>query len=120
MNLWCTAPYYLDTSGTSDWADYGYNRLYYFYDGEDIYYLGISSAGELLESIANGENFFIVPSSVHETILVPCEDTLEVQRLNEMVQEVNATQVQPEEVLADHVYMYDALKKEVMQIGEGD
>lgn len=75
---------------------------------------------ELMESVSNGMDFYIIPSSVHETILVPYDETLEVRRLNEMVREVNATQVQPEEVLADHVYIYDASRKEVMKIGESN
>lgn len=55
---------------------------------------------------AIGKNVYIIPSSIHEVILVP-EVGTEGGRLNEMVQEVNETQVDPKEVLADHVYYYD-------------
>nr|MBQ8252898.1 hypothetical protein [Lachnospiraceae bacterium] len=55
---------------------------------------------------ALGKNIYIIPSSIHEVILVP-ETGTEGGRLNEMVQEVNETQVDPKEVLADHVYYYD-------------
>lgn len=55
---------------------------------------------------ALGKNVFIIPSSIHEVILVP-ESGTEGGKLNEMVREVNETQVDPKEVLADHVYYYD-------------
>lgn len=55
---------------------------------------------------ALGKNVYIIPSSVHEVILVP-ETGTEGGRLNDMVREVNETQVDPKEVLADHVYYYD-------------
>ena len=36
--------------------------------------------------------------------------------LKEMVREVNATQVLPEEILSEHVYYYDREKREVTVI----
>ncbi len=62
----------------------------------------------VIRNFANalGKNVYIIPSSIHEVILVP-ESGTEGGRLNEMVQEVNETQVDPKEVLADHVYFYD-------------
>ena len=38
---------------------------------------------------------------------------MELSDLETMVQEVNATQVAPEEKLSDHVYEYDAKEKEL-------
>ena len=53
------------------------------------------------------KNFYILPSSVHEIILVPDENLEDAQRLQSMVREVNETQVSGEEVLTDSVYYYD-------------
>lgn len=39
-------PYYIETSGNTVWSDWDYDALYYFYNGESIYYLGASSQGE--------------------------------------------------------------------------
>lgn len=63
-------------------------------------------------------DFFIIPSSIHEVILVPAgEDEREDHlRLTQMVQEVNATQVEAEEVLANHVYYYSREKCEVLSM----
>ena len=57
------------------------------------------------------ENFYILPSSIHEVIIIPESQAPDRETLNEMVLEVNETQVQPEDVLSDHVYYYDYVKK---------
>lgn len=68
-----------------------------------------------MEDIAEkvGGDFFILPSSIHELLVVPKQDGMELSDLEAMVQEVNATQVAPEEKLSDHVYEYDAKEKEL-------
>lgn len=54
-----------------------------------------------------GENFYILPSSIHEVILLPEHAAGPVQSMRDMVREINLTQVAPEEVLSDNVYFYD-------------
>ena len=54
-----------------------------------------------------GEGFYILPSSIHEVILVPESFGLEPERMQEMVKEINQTGVAPEEVLSDSVYYFD-------------
>ena len=60
-----------------------------------------------------GCNFFVLPSSVHERILVPDFGVYSKPELEEMVVEVNSTQVAKEEVLSNHVYYYDLKKQEL-------
>lgn len=57
-----------------------------------------------------GQNLYIIPSSVHEVILVP-DTQNRGQILNEMVKEVNQTAVDPKEVLSNHIYYYDRTEK---------
>ena len=52
-------------------------------------------------------DFYILPSSIHEVILVPESFGLEPERMQEMVKEINQTGVAPEEVLSDSVYYFD-------------
>lgn len=54
-----------------------------------------------------GKNFYILPSSVHEVILLPEDKVKDSGNLLQMVMEVNQTQLAPEEVLSDAVYYYD-------------
>lgn len=65
---------------------------------------------ELLKRIYEGfsGNFFIIPSSVHEVLLIKETREGEEEFLNRMVNEVNESQVKPEEILSDHVYYYSA------------
>lgn len=55
----------------------------------------------------NNSDVYILPSSVHELILVPGSTFVQKEGLNEMVQEVNATQVPMQEILSDHAYIYN-------------
>ena len=57
-----------------------------------------------------GGDFYILPSSVHEVIFVPANGNMNARYLIQMVREVNATQVAPDEVLSDNVYIYHADK----------
>ena len=53
-----------------------------------------------------GENYYILPSSIHEVIVVPESKSPVKQDLEEMVREINETQVEEEEVLSDRVYYF--------------
>lgn len=63
-----------------------------------------------------GEGFIILPSSVHEVILVPERDGAETERLKEIVAEVNAGHVEPQEVLSNNIYYYDREHHEVIML----
>lgn len=54
------------------------------------------------------EGFYILPSSIHECIIVRKGGGLEVKELEKMVRNINMTPVvKTEEILSDHVYEYD-------------
>jgi len=88
-------------------------------DGDRLYVLSnhrkINGAAAILypgilEQIYEGfsGNFFVIPSSVHEVLLIKETKEEEEMFLNRMVGTVNESQVEPEEVLSDHVYYYSA------------
>ena len=68
-----------------------------------------------LERIARelSAGFFVLPSSVHEVIIIPEGRGFSYEGLSEMVKEINETQVDPEEVLSDHAYFYDMVRREL-------
>lgn len=72
----------------------------------------------ILETIGKmlGEDYYILPSSIHEVIIVPKSQGFTQKEMTKMVQEVNTTQVEDEEQLSDHAYYYDRKKKQL--IGE--
>lgn len=51
-------------------------------------------------------DFYILPSSIHELILVKATKSLTKQTLMDMVIDVNKTQVPEEEILSNNVYYY--------------
>jgi hypothetical protein len=82
--------------------------------------LGVNGAtwllyhNELLNfSSQMGTDFYILPSSIHEVILVPSNEVIPENDLLEMVKDVNNTQVAINEVLSDNVYIYDHKQNEV-------
>lgn len=69
----------------------------------------------LLEKLtAQGRrSVYILPSSVHEVILLQDTGAGCPRELKKMIMEVNRTQVAPEEVLSDSLYFYDYSEKRV-------
>lgn len=57
---------------------------------------------------ALGGDFYVLPSSVHEVLLVADDGSMEIRYLEEMVRSVNETEVSPAERLSDNVYHYDS------------
>lgn len=52
-------------------------------------------------------SFYVLPSSIHECIIMPESGEYSKESLSSMVAEINATQLDEVEVLQDHVYFYD-------------
>lgn len=65
-----------------------------------------------------GENYFVIPSSIHEVIIIPESASPEYQGLNEMIREINATQVADEEILGEAAYYYERHQSRLYQMPE--
>lgn len=62
---------------------------------------------------AVGGDFYLLPSSIHEVILLPVQGDEDSEAFKRMVKEVNETQVEKEEVLSDSVYYYSREREEL-------
>lgn len=62
-------------------------------------------------------DYFILPSSIHETLLLPDNGMFDVHELNAMVKQINATEVSLEDRLSDKVQFCDG-KTAVMENAE--
>lgn len=73
---------------------------------------GIAFLPKGLEAIADiiGNSFFIIPSSVHESLIIP-EEIAEPSTLLQMVTNINAGEVTEEDRLTDNVYHYEYRSK---------
>lgn len=61
-------------------------------------------------------NFYVLPSSIHEVILMPEDKCTCADELIDIVTEINHTQVAPDEVLADSVYFYNSEDDKLVQL----
>lgn len=65
---------------------------------------------------AIGGSFYMLPSSVHEFILIKDDGTPKAKDLNAMIRNVNETVLEPRDILASQCYHYDA-KTKVLETG---
>ncbi|MFG6357956.1 MAG: hypothetical protein K1W26_14220 [Acetatifactor sp.] len=63
-----------------------------------------------------GGSFYILPSSIHEVILLRDETQSGGRQLHEMIEDINRNQLREEEVLSDYAYLYDAAAEKVVEI----
>ena len=97
-------------------------------EGEQIYVAtvpdkvhgaGVLAYQDFMDKAAEraGGDFFILPSSIHEILIVPDNGKMGLKELEAMVKEVNETQVSPADKLTDSVYHYDS-KAKIFELGE--
>ena len=61
-------------------------------------------------------SFYILPSSIHEVILLPDDGRGNGDGLHEMIADINQSQLREEEVLSDYAYRYDAATGKVFEV----
>lgn len=61
-------------------------------------------------------DLFIIPSSIHETLILPYADPSESEEIKAMIREINRTQVTAEEVLSDNLYIYEQSTDELRMV----
>ena len=50
------------------------------------------------------EDIYIIPSSIHEVIIIKAGDTISKSYIKEMIQQINKTELNSEEILSDNLY----------------
>lgn len=82
--------------------------MYVFTNRQGIYGAGAVLYPGVLKEFADsqGSDFIILPSSIHEVILVPYRENLDFDYLRKMVGDINGSEVPPEDQLSDQVYLY--------------
>lgn len=65
-----------------------------------------------------GGDYYIIPSSIHECLIIGTDDFYKPETLNRMVCDINRSQLEPQEILSDHVYFYDAERHVIESITE--
>lgn len=72
--------------------------------------------GDVLKDFANkkGADMYILPSSIHEVIMVPADRINDPTKLLSIVHDANTTVVSIGDVLSDSVYYYDRKKDQIL------
>ncbi|MDE7274323.1 MAG: hypothetical protein K2N95_14955 [Lachnospiraceae bacterium] len=65
---------------------------------------------------AIGSSLYIIPSSIHELLLLPTEHNEESEEIKNMIKEINDTQVSKEEILSYSLYYYDKEERKVVRL----
>ncbi|HIZ43191.1 MAG TPA: hypothetical protein H9672_00480 [Firmicutes bacterium] len=89
--------------------------LYVLTNRDRIYGASCILYRDILEQFAKQveSSFYILPSSIHEVILISAERSPSPQSLQQMVHEINQTELAAEEILSDNVYLYRTDTKEL-------
>ena len=86
---------------------------------DKVHGAGVLAYQDFMEKAAEraGGDFYILPSSIHEILIVPDDGVVKLKDLESMVKEVNANEVAPSDKLTDSVYHYDS-KEKIFELGE--
>ncbi len=71
-----------------------------------------SVLSEFSESL--GTDLYVLPSSIHEVLLLPAKARTEDEPLNELVRTVNSEQLTPSQQLSDKVYYYSRARRALL------
>lgn len=96
-------------------------NLYALTNESKIYGASVIANTDVLDRISDlfPDGFCMIPSSVHEIMIVPDTDKAMRAELGNMVRSVNMTScIRPDEVLSDRIYMYDRDSKTIHQVKE--
>lgn len=97
------------------------DRLYVLSNHRRINGAAVVLYPELLQRLGEqvSGNFYLIPSSVHEMLLLKETREVDAAFFNRVVREVNEQKVEPEEVLANHVYYYSVETRSLTSREEG-
>lgn len=76
---------------------------------------GVILYDKILEDLSSEleSDLYILPSSIHETIIIRADENKDVYALQEMVKNINNTVVSIEDILSDKVYCYSRISKKL-------
>lgn len=94
--------------------------MYVMTNEQKLYGAGVLLYEGVMKTMAAqlDSDLVILPSSVHEVIVLPVEDRNEALGYESMVSQINATQVAYEEILSDQVYYFDRETEELTMAQE--
>ena len=82
---------------------------------QDMWYgaAALLLGGDFFRQVLGTRDYYILPSSIHELLLTPAKGPWSLEKVNQMVREVNREQLCEKERLNDHVYCYNGRTGEI-------
>ena len=73
---------------------------------------------QVLEEIGNllQDDYYVIPSSVHEILVISKKKCIDSDSVNRIIEDVNWSQVDEEEWLSDHTYLYERKDKRLVPV----
>lgn len=95
--------------------DLGYNPLYVLTNEERLQGAAMLAKSDVMKEIGEkfGCDYYVLPSSTHEVLLVPVSAGMDAKELNTMVREINAAEVSIQDKLSDNVQYYDREREQL-------
>ena len=75
-----------------------------FAENRQINRISLLSAEDIAKEL--NDDLIIIPSSIHEVIIVPEDKVTDVKSLNSLIADVNRNELEWEDILSDHAYYY--------------
>lgn len=90
-------------------------RVYVISNEYDFFGANALLLPEVLDKAAEqiGTNCYVIPSSVHDLVVLSAEGFASKERLASLVSETNTEHVKPSDVLSNNIYEYDPVSKEL-------
>lgn len=84
-------------------------KMYVLTNPDKVFGASMLLNKDLLASIKERlGDYYIIPSSIHEVIIVPESAGVDLECLEQMVHDVNMSEVAPEDILSDRVFQFNA------------
>ena len=65
-------------------------------------------------------NFYILPSSIHEVMILADNGSYDAEKLSALIESINESEVGQQDVLSNEVFFYDAKEERLMSGREHD
>ncbi len=93
-------------------------NLYVLTNRKQMYGASVIMYPGVLSSIANvlGGDYYIIPSSIHEVIILPADISGENNNINSMIRCVNTEMLAREEILSEHAYLYSSESGKLLSV----
>ncbi|MCR5799244.1 MAG: DUF5688 family protein [Lachnospiraceae bacterium] len=94
---------------------YSRDMMYVVSTGQQTFGAAVLALPETVGIIAAKvkTDYYVIPSSIHELIVLPCRYGDDREALDEMIKSVNASMLKKEEILSDHAYRYIVRKEAI-------